>query len=329
MTQEIISFSDFTSTHGNIQFNTEGIRGRYIDYITLNNISLNGNAKVKMTDSATGSVVWESNELTGTFYPRLPLHIFSGQEIYGAYSPVRVNGHLVILISGATPLDGETDAAGQELEGTIAIQDEMPQSVAAETVDSSADVPSQPDAPTVTQGNQSLRVSVSRPYDGGSRITNYVYEWRDHSPQTDWQETSVVSNNFTITDLVNATLYDVRVRAANMRGLGYRSEFVTSNPATVPEQPSAPAYTRSGTNIVLTFTPPDSRGSALTSFTLQYRILQANPPQPDWTDVVLATDATTHTIEDTTAGDVYLVRLVAENAIGTSSNGVIRTVLQA
>ncbi len=83
-------------------------------------------------------------------------------------------------------------------------------------------VPERPDPPTVTDTSRdSLAVTWEIPANTGLEITDYDVQYRktDDARYVDWEHAGLATEA-TITDLAEATVYEVRVRAANDLGPG-------------------------------------------------------------------------------------------------------------
>lgn len=79
--------------------------------------------------------------------------------------------------------------------------------------------PNAPDAPTVTAlSSESVRVSFTVPFDGGSPITSTTISLRDVTSDGLWVDTQPALNPNVFTDLIPGNQYEFRVRVANAIG---------------------------------------------------------------------------------------------------------------
>ncbi len=161
--------------------------------------------------------------------------------------------------------------------------------------------------------------------DGGFPITGYKIESKAGSGSY----TTLVSNTATAatvyshTALTTGTKYTYKVSAINTVGTGSASVEVSATPtstsvASAPgPPPSLTAIAVSGTQVNLSWSPPaNTGGSAVTGYKIEfmtgsgsYAILVTNT----------ASTSTTYSHTGLTAGQSYLYRVSAINAIGTSN----------
>jgi len=172
--------------------------------------------------------------------------------------------------------------------------------------------PAAPDAPTLAPGNASIDVSWNAPADGGSPITGYTVRYRADGT-TAWTEQAASGSPVTITGLTNGTNYEVQIRASNANGNGSYSSSTTAIPTsgtTVPHVPTAPTLTRGNAQITVEWTAPNNGGSAITGYTVRYKLSSASA----WTEQ--AESASPATISGLTNGSVYDVQVRAVNING-------------
>ena len=183
-----------------------------------------------------------------------------------------------------------------------------------------ATVPDAPDAPTLTVGNAQIEVSWTPPSSGGSDIIGYVAEWTLAS-DTDFDNTigsaDVTETTHIITSLTNGTAYSVRVAAKNDVGTGTWSDTSEATPATVPSAPNAPTLTSGNTQIEVTWAAPNSGGSDITGYALQWTLAS----DTGFESTIGSADVTetTHIITSLTNGTAYSVRVAAKNDVGTGT----------
>ncbi len=176
--------------------------------------------------------------------------------------------------------------------------------------------PNAPAVPTLTVGNTQLTAAWSTPADNGSTaITGYELQYR--AGDRAW--TLIVSGigtstSHTITGLTNGNSYEVQVRAVNDQGSGPWSGSASATPATIPSTPDSPTLTAGNTQLGVTWTAPNTGGSAITRYELQY--LKGNSGA--WTLISSGIGTnTSHTITGLTNGNSYKVQVRAVNAQGT------------
>ena len=220
----------------------------------------------------------------------------------------------------------------------------------SESADGAPDaVPSAPSAPTVTSANAGLSVLWTAPSDNGYAIDDYDLRYR-HDTDSDgsfddeeWAYDSdgskSTSLSTSISNLINATEYQVQVRAGNERGDGPWSASSTGTPATVPSAPSAPTVTRGNASLSVSWSAPANNGSAIDDYDVRYRHDSDNDDSFDdesWSftaDVNKSTSLST-SISGLTNGTEYQVQVRAGNGRGdglwsASSTGTPATVPSA
>ena len=163
--------------------------------------------------------------------------------------------------------------------------------------------------------HQSLDVSWAAPAsDNASLVLGYDVQYRAGSsgawtPQTH----TTTARSTTITDLVNGTSYEVRVRARNAHGSAYWSASVTGTPAPqAPDAPAAPRLTSSGTTMTVEWGAPSENGAAITDYDIGY----SSDNGATWTVLSdgVSTD-TSATIASLSNAVTYLVRVRARNSV--------------
>ena len=177
-------------------------------------------------------------------------------------------------------------------------------------------VPSAPATPTATWGDGTATLTWTAPHDGGSPITDYDYQTRNHSDSgawTEYEETNTSTATSKILNLTNNKIWRLRIRAGNVVGDSKWSwpfvEVVVGSPAPV----AAPTLVSlGGGQFNVSWTAPSGNGSAVMGYSIWYR-----RGTGDWTEVP-DISATSHTLT-LTAGQTYSVGVEAHNARGGSN----------
>lgn len=200
-----------------------------------------------------------------------------------------------------------------------------------------------PAEPTIPSTPQNVTADTSTPNqaafdwtapadDGGAAVTQYTLEYKLSSGST-WIPVTVTApaSDYTLTSLT-AGQYDARISATNNAGTGATTTPITftvtnpNPPASAPSNPQNLTVTSPAANTITTDwqTPATDGGSALTYYTLEYKLTSSST----WTQITINTPATGHTLADIPAGS-YDVRSTATNTIGTSATSNTATVTVA
>ncbi|MEY4009838.1 MAG: hypothetical protein RLZZ93_530, partial [Actinomycetota bacterium] len=170
-----------------------------------------------------------------------------------------------------------------------------------------------PDAPTITGIEPSsgrLRVSYTAPsFNGGASITNYEYSLNDGTSWTALNPASV-SGSFSVSGLVNARTYPVRIRAAQVHGAGTASAAVDGTPATTPGAPTISGISPSNGRLDVSFVAGADGGAAPTNY--EY----STDDGTTWTARTPAGTASPVVITGLTNGTTYAVRIRSVNSQG-------------
>ena len=170
-----------------------------------------------------------------------------------------------------------------------------------------------PDAPPnfkADNGDQQLSLTWDVPASNGADITGYDVEWRN-GPGA-FSEKTVTETSTTITGLTNGTQYELRVRATNSEGDGPWSQ-ATGFPDAVPEAPASLVIRTYDRFLTFGWGVPDSNGSAITGYTVQWKTLSEEFGDGDNEHT---TTETSHTWGSLVNGQVYYYRVRATNARG-------------
>jgi chitodextrinase len=176
-------------------------------------------------------------------------------------------------------------------------------------------------APTVPSGlsssavtGTSFTLSWTASTDSGSGVAGY----------TVYRDTVAVGNptgtSFSVTGLTGGQTYSMRVSAQDVAGNSSAQSsalsVTTTASATAPAQVTGLTVTPSSGQVALTWTAPSNGGSAITDYSIQYRVT-GTTPWTDWSHT--ASTATNATITGGTNGTSYDFRVAAINAIGTGT----------
>ena len=193
-----------------------------------------------------------------------------------------------------------------------------------------------PDAPTVSNlaaGERQITVTWTAPGANGTTINGYQVQYRactstprDCSSNPQWGGWStrthpdLSSLEYTLTNLTNATKYQVRVRARISGGVGPYSAAGESTPLGKPAKPATPTLTSGNETLVVTWKAPANNGAAITSYDVARCVSTANCSlDGDWTSPTSITGdpvPTTATIDSLNNGTTYRVRVRAVNSVG-------------
>ena len=185
-----------------------------------------------------------------------------------------------------------------------------------------ANKPSQAGKLTLSSyGNGSVTLTWAAPADGGSAITDYDYQYRNHTDGGFWTEfdadNTSTETTKTITGLTNGKEYRFRVRAGNAIGDSDKWSYpLLRHTVGVPALVAAPTLTlvdSSGT-VKVAWAAPSNNGSAITGYSVWHR-----EGQGTWTEVEnVAASATSHNLSLST-GKTYTIGVEAHNAHGGSN----------
>ena len=189
-------------------------------------------------------------------------------------------------------------------------------------------VPAEP-ALTAVSGDGSAVLSAVVSSVNGSAITKWQYRQKaansDYGSWTDIADTGT-SMTYTVTGLVNGTVYGFRVRAVNSSGNSPESDEVTVTPAAVPAEPVLSAVS-GDSSVVLSAVVSSANGSAITKWQYQQKTGVAddgsrqagNSDYGSWTDIADTTISMTHTVTGLTNGTSYSFRVRTVNGVGNSA----------
>ena len=171
---------------------------------------------------------------------------------------------------------------------------------------------------TATGGNEQVALSWTQPtFTGGEVFSHYVVEYRQ-SGTSSWTtfSDSVATTSSTVVGLSNGTTYDFRVATVTMSSTSSYSSVATATPLTTPSAASDVAAIPGNRQVELTWSAPNSGGSAITDYIIQFKATSSS----SWTTVTDAVSATTGVvITPLSNGISFDFRVAAVNAVGTGA----------
>jgi PKD repeat protein len=179
----------------------------------------------------------------------------------------------------------------------------------------------------ITKDDGQISLSWTAPPDGGSRITDYIVEYKKSSePSFDvYSHEESALTGITLTDLVEGVSYDFRVSAVNFVGTGPQSDPVSTTPLGTPSQvTNVKANTNSNGDIVLSWSAPFDGGSPITDYIVEYK------RSPDFSFSVYDDGVSTSTGATLTGfieGVKYDFRVSADNNVGTGLESYITNIV--
>ena len=229
-------------------------------------------------------------------------------------------GSATITTTADTDADKETFAVSVGRRPSSLRQGGFPYRVTVTITESApAAVPGEPFISTITPGDASLTVEWTLPR---GNPTGYDVQYKTSAAGT-WTDAAHSGTDRTISigSLVNATAYDVRVRAVNASGAGeWSSRFWGT-----PEMPSAPGVPKRAHHWI---EPGDAAltvswiltAGAPTGYDVEYKAATA----AIWTDAGHSGDGRTIAISGLLNGAAYDVRVRATNRNGAGEWSTIR-----
>ena len=165
-----------------------------------------------------------------------------------------------------------------------------------------------------------LTVTWTAPDDGGSAITGYKVMYKMTGSTGDYMSMDAAADatSAEISGLSPNSSYDIAVVAVNAAGesakgmtTGMTSDIAPNAPTGVMAESSA-----DGTMLTVSWTAPESNGgSAITGYTVMYKMTGSDA---DYMSMSAAADATSATIENLSPNTSYSIAVVAANAAGNS-----------
>jgi hypothetical protein len=184
-------------------------------------------------------------------------------------------------------------------------------------------LPGVPQNLAVGGSDESLDVSWEAPADnGGAAITAYIVEWSSNSFTTilDTQTTGAADRTYTIPNLTNGLVYQVRIRAQNAIGdsaiVTYPSNAVPGRPSTAVQNFTAVPNDR---RVALTWAEPaDKGGIQLLRYNLFYKTSDS-----EWSETPnreLPNNFNSFTVLGLENGSFYDFKIKAVTAFGESAD---------
>jgi hypothetical protein len=128
-----------------------------------------------------------------------------------------------------------------------------------------ATVPDQVTGVSADRGDGQATIHWTIPYNGGDPLTTFIVT--DGAGHT-CSGVAGTDTSCVVGGLTNGTPYSFTVAAVNGIGSGPASDPISVTPSTVPAKPAAPQVARTNGAVVLTITPPNDGGSAITGYTV-------------------------------------------------------------
>jgi hypothetical protein len=183
-----------------------------------------------------------------------------------------------------------------------------------------------PDAPviTATTANNSAIISFTAPNAHNKAITDYSYQYKLNSSGTWLDFTDSVSSTagITITGLTNDLLYNFRVKATNVIGVGLWSNIAETTPTANPGPPDAidDLQVVSGSNSLLVlWTAPNVNGYPITTHKVYYRIAGSGNAYTLFANIPAGSGTLQTLITSLTNNVSYEVNVTSVNSQGESA----------
>ena len=180
--------------------------------------------------------------------------------------------------------------------------------------------PGVPTSVSLTRGDGQVSLTWSAPADGGATITGYDVEWSGDAGAT-WSTplssaTTSAATAATVTGLTNGTGYIFRIAAINANGTGtFTDASGTMTPAGAPFAPTGVSATGGNGSAMVSWTPPDGNGSAVTSYVVEY----STDGGTTWTPASGSFANSPATVSGLTNGTPYVFAVAAVNDAGTGA----------
>ena len=134
-------------------------------------------------------------------------------------------------------------------------------------------IPDSPRLISASSADQSITINFIAPEDnGGSSITNYEYSINNGSSYVAFYPAIITSHpptsttSATITGLVNGTVYNIKLRAVNIVGVGISSTTINATPYTTPSSPMNLVAIAQNESATILFTPGSDGGNVITNY---------------------------------------------------------------
>jgi predicted RNA-binding protein with TRAM domain len=162
-------------------------------------------------------------------------------------------------------------------------------------------------APTITAlsaGPNSVSVSFTPGFDGGSTVLDYAYQVNGGA----WTSADTTSSPLSIPNLAPGTTYTVAILAINGSGSGTPSATSSVTTPSAPGAPTVSSVTAGDGSALISFSPGDTGGSPITGY--EYQLTTDGP----WADATSLSSPIL--VPGLTNGTDYSVSVRADNAVG-------------
>ena len=249
------------------------------------------------------------------------VHLHYRKTTESGWTPVPTKDVTATATSETFDLSGLTGNTRYVVEAWLAASPSTKESVEFPTD------PVEPGPPTNVNvtgtGDEEITVAWDAPPNGGSEITGYKIQWKPNS-QPNWNTFTERYDEddqspYKITEnLVNGTLYHIRVLAENDVGDGQPSGVVEGMPSKKPDSPTDVEVTAHGNKwleVTWTELTDEGKGGLPTTYIVQWK------SGTDYSETYKADPATSpEKITNLENGTEYTVRVLAKNDRGTSDD---------
>jgi alpha-tubulin suppressor-like RCC1 family protein len=214
-------------------------------------------------------------------------------------------------VTGPFTITGLTNATAYQVKVRAVNSAGAGEASSAVAVNPTKLIPAKPVIASVVGGNASATVSITTPTDVTAQsITGYQYSINKGAT---YQNAVVSNGSFSISGLTNGVSTSVQIRATNFNGNSLASVAKAVVPATSPAAPTITTITPSAGALSIAFTPPNTGGSAITSY--QYSLDGGST----WVVPAKAIKASPIKVTGLPNATAYQVKIRAVNSKGTGS----------
>ena len=193
-----------------------------------------------------------------------------------------------------------------------------PEGTTTTTTTAPVSLPSTPSPAVSSNTNEGSTSTMTWTWDASTGGTGSILYYWNLAPSAgvDCTTDSTPDTTFTCSDLVPGTTYVLSVYAQDS---GTGSPGTSSPTVAAPGAPGIPtgvsASSDSASTSTVSWSDPDSDGSAITGYSIQY----SDDSGGTWTTATTSATDTPYTVTGLSDGDSYIFEVAATNAIGTSS----------